>query len=99
MRIQDRTSLGPAASQAGRPGETQKTGNENAGKTRATGSADGDRVELSSALGRLAQAISTHTSQHADRVQALSTDYQNGRFRPNAQATSHAMVAEALAHG
>ena len=100
MRIQDRTTLGPTATPAGRAGETQKAGQETTGQTPLTSSADGDRVELSSALGRLSQAISSYASQRAERIQALAGEYQAGRFRPNALATSRALVAEALAaHG
>jgi hypothetical protein len=100
MRIQDRTSLGPSAAQTGRSAETQKAGHDSTGKTSGAGSADGDRVELSSTLGRLAQAIGTYANQRAERVQALANDYQAGRFRPNSHATSRALVAEAqMAHG
>jgi len=100
MRIQDRTSLGTPATQTGRTSETQRAGRDNTGQTGAAGAADGDRVELSSTLGRLSQAIAAHGAQRADRVHALSTDYQAGRFRPNSVATSRAIVTEALsAHG
>lgn len=100
MRIQDRTSLGTSAAQSGRTPETQKSGHDNAGKTSGTGSTDGDRVELSSTLGRLSQAIGTYADHRAERVQALASQYQAGRFRPDSQATSRALVAEALtAHG
>ena len=100
MRIQDRSSLGPTTPQTGRAGETQKSGRDNGARTGATGSADGDRVELSSTLGRLSEAISAHGVQRANRVQALATDYQTGRFQPNSQGTSRAMIGEALsAHG
>src|SRR5579864_6697581 len=100
MRIQDRTSLGPSPAQTGRSAETQKTGQDNTGKTRATGLADGDRVELSSTVGRLSQAIGTYATQRAERVQALAGEYQARRFRPTPQSTSRAIVAEALAaHG
>ena len=97
MRIQDRTSLGPSPAQTGRSAETQKAAQNSNGSTPATGSADGDRVELSSALGRLAQAIGTYASQRAQRVQALAGEYQAGRFRPNSTTTSRAMIADGLA--
>lgn len=100
MRIQDRTSLGPSPAPTGRAAETQKTGQDSTSKTALTGSADGDRVELSSALGRLAQALGTYASKRAERVQALAGEYQAGRFRPNSETTSRAIIAEALAaHG
>ena len=92
--------MGPSAPQPGRAADTKKTGQDGAAKTR-TGSADGDRVELSSTLGRLSQAIGTYGNQRAERVHALAAQYQAGRFRPNSEVTSRAMVAEALAaaHG
>jgi len=99
MRIQDRTSLGPSAAETARQAETQKAGRDNVGRA-ASGSPDGDRVELSSALGRLSMAISAHATQRADRVQALANDYQNGRYHPDSAATSRSMIAETLAaHG
>lgn len=100
MRIQDRTSLGPSAAETTRQAETQKTGRDNVGQTGAAGSSEGDRVELSSALGRLSSALAAHASQRAGRVQALANDYQNGRYHPDSAATSRGMIAEALAaHG
>ena len=100
MRVQDRNPWGTSAPETGRTPETQKAGREEAGRTGGTRSSDNDdRVELSSELGRLSQAIATHNTQRTDRVQALATDYQRGAYRPNAQQTSHAMVAEALSEG
>lgn len=96
MRIQDRTSLSPSAPQAGRTPETQKSNADSAGQKPGAGTADTDRVEFSSTLGRLSQAIAAQGAQRAGRVQALSTDYQAGRFQPNAQATGRAIVADAL---
>lgn len=89
--------MGPSAAQAGRPADTQKTGHDSSGNTAGTGSAEGDRVELSSTLGRLSQAIGTYANHRAERVQALASEYQAGRFRPNSQATSRAIIGEALA--
>jgi anti-sigma28 factor (negative regulator of flagellin synthesis) len=89
--------MGPSAAHAGRPAETQRLGQDSSSTAPATGSADGDRVELSSTLGRLAQVISTHATKRTERVQALAGEYQAGRLRPNSETTSRAMVAEALA--
>jgi len=97
MRIQDRTSLGPSAAETARQAETQKAARDNAGQSGAAGSSEGDRVELSSALGRLSSALATHGSQRAGRVQALANDYQNGRYHPDSAATSRAMITESLA--
>lgn len=97
MRIQDPTSLAPSPAQSGRTAETQRTGHDTSSRTSVSGSADGDRVELSSTLGRLAQAIGTYATKRAERVQALAGQYQAGRFRPNSETTSRAMVGDALA--
>ena len=92
--------MGPSPAQSERTAQTQRAGNDAGSKTPVTGSADGDRVELSSTLGRLAQAIGTYATNRAERVQALAGEYQAGRFRPNSETTSRAMIAEALtAHG
>ena len=96
MRIQDRSSLGPAAAEANRSAETQKNGPEKTGSSGAV-SSEGDRVELSSTLGQLAQAIAAHSTQRSNRVQRLAGDYQSGRYHANAEATSRAMVTDALA--
>ena len=97
MRIQDRTSLGPSAAETARQAETQKTGRDSVGRTDAAGSSEGDRVELSSALGRLSSALASHASQRAGRVQALANEYQSGRYHPDSAATSRAMISDALA--
>lgn len=100
MRIQDPTYLGPSPAESGRTAETQRTGHDTSNQTPVAGSADGDRVELSSTLGRLAQAIGTYATNRAERVQALAGQYQAGRFRPNSETTSRAIVADAVAaHG
>jgi len=98
MRINDRNTLGPAASEAGRTAETQKIDWGDSSR-QAKVNSGGDRVELSSTLGRLSQAISSADSQRASRVQSLAADYQAGKYRPNAAATSRGMISEALSTG
>jgi hypothetical protein len=56
-------------------------------------------VELSGALGRLSQTLSSFHSERASRVQALAAQYQSGKYRPDSHATSRAIVASALADG
>lgn len=97
MRIQDRSSLGPAAAETNRSAETQKNGRDNPQSSGRISSAEGDRVELSSTLGQLAHAIAAHSTERSNRVQRLAGDYQGGRYHANAQATSRAMVTDALA--
>jgi len=90
--------MGPAAPEAGRAQETQKV--DRAGVDRSgTVDSGGDRVEFSSSLGRLSQAISTDSAQRASRVQTLAAAYQAGQYRADSQATSQGMITEALAAG
>ena len=96
MRVHDRNNMGPAASEAARAQETQKLDRAGTARSGAVDSG-GDRVEFSSSLGQLAQAISTDSAQRASRVQTLAADYQTGRYRADSQATSQGMISEALA--
>jgi len=97
MRVNDRNTTGAAPAQTGRAQETQKP-SRGAPTTQAAGAhTGGDRVELSSTLGRLSHAISSFSAQRASRVHALTADYQTGRFRADSRATSRGVVSEALA--
>ena len=97
MRINERNLVGPSAPEAGRTKEALKSEREGAAQTGAVeASPGGDHVELSSTLGRLSQAISNYAAQRASHVEALATDYQSGRYQPDAAATSQAMIAAAL---
>jgi hypothetical protein len=95
MRVNDHNLTGAAAAEAGRTQESQRSGRGGgAGATSGTG---GDRVELSSTLGSLSRALEAHRSDRGAMVQELAAQYQSGRYRPDAAATSHAMITEALA--
>ena len=96
MRVQDRVSLGASPAESGRASETQTSRRDTTGRTEAAGRDGSDRVELSSTLGQLSNAIAAHGTQRTQRVQALASDYQSGRYRPNAEATGRALIAEAL---
>jgi len=88
--------LGPSAAEAGRTAETQAARQDRTAGSGAAGSPDGDRVELSTTLGQLSQAIATQGVQRSQKVQALAADYQAGRYQPNAAGISRALVAQAL---
>jgi hypothetical protein len=94
MRVNDRSPLGPAAAEAGRTPETQKP--DPGHGPRLIADSGGDRVELSSVLGRLSHAISSFGTQQANRVAALTANYQAGRYRPDSLATSRGMISEAV---
>jgi hypothetical protein len=97
MRVNDRNTTGAPPSQTGRAQETQKLDRGGPTTPAASGDSGGDRVELSSTLGRLSQALSSFSSQRASRVQALTADYQTGRLQADSAATSRGVVSEALA--
>jgi anti-sigma28 factor (negative regulator of flagellin synthesis) len=99
MRIYDSNLAGTSAAESGRTAETVKitggSGKEAAGSTDRSG----DRVELSSTLGRLARAMESIGSARSLRVEALAALYQSGNYRVDSAATSRAMIGEALAAG
>lgn len=96
MRVQDRALGGSSAAETGRAPETQRPEREAAARSGSPAGGAGDRVELSSTLGRLSEAIAAQNAQRAQRVEALASLYQSGRYQPSSQATSRAVVAEAL---
>jgi len=98
MRVYDVNVTGAGAAESGRTQEAQKSDRGESTKAGATGSSrgSGDRVELSSTLGRLSQAMLAYGSQRANRVQALAAQYSQGTYSPDSAATSHAMVSDAL---
>jgi hypothetical protein len=98
MKIYDNNLTGTSAAQTGRTQETQKAGNQN-GRTAASKSGSEDRVEFSSTLSRLSNAMAADSSSRASHVQALAAQYQSGNYRPDSFATSQGMVSEALSEG
>ena len=97
MRIYDVNLKGSAAAESGRAQETQRSGASGGARTGGTGAnGTGDRVELSSTLGSLSQALSADGSARASQVQALTAQYQGGSYLPDSAATSKGIVAEAL---
>jgi anti-sigma28 factor (negative regulator of flagellin synthesis) len=100
MRVYDLNLTGSAAAETGRAQETQRAEKgAGTGSSAKSASAFGDRVELSSTLGRLSQAISADGQERAARVQALAAQYQAGNYNTDSMATARGMVAEALATG
>jgi flagellar biosynthesis anti-sigma factor FlgM len=97
MKIYDlNLTGGAAAGGTARTQETQTT-NPNAGnKAAGAGGASGDRVEFSTSLGRLSQALSAQASARSSRIQALAAQYQNGTYQPDAAATAKGLVSEAV---
>ena len=98
MRVYDLNLTSTSAAATGRAQETQRA--DQAASSRAGGSgtaASGDRVEFSSTLGRISQALAADGSDRASRVQALAAQYRSGQYQPDSMATSRGMISEALA--
>ena len=97
MRIYDTNLNGASAAETGRAQELQKVEQNSTARSSSRNSAGaGDRVEFSGGLGRLSQTLSSFRQDRAARVQALEAQYQGGKYRADASATSRGMVAEAL---
>ncbi|HEY1340541.1 MAG TPA: flagellar biosynthesis anti-sigma factor FlgM [Bryobacteraceae bacterium] len=96
MRVNERNLTGSAAPESGRTQEAQQVGRESGLRSGNRVDTGGDRVEFSSALGRLSRAMSAFQADRASRVEALAAQYQSGRYRADSGATARGMVAEAL---
>jgi anti-sigma28 factor (negative regulator of flagellin synthesis) len=97
MKVNDLNTTGAASTGIERTQDTQKP--EQGGGNRTGGAESSDRVELSSALGGLARAVSAEGAQRGSRVQQLATAYQNGTYQADPAAISRAMVADATGSG
>ena len=97
MRVYDVNLTSSSMAQTGRTQETQSGDRVANGRSGTSGGAGSDRVELSSTLGHLAQALAADGSNRAARVQALAAQYQSGRYQADSMATGRGMIAEALA--
>jgi|HubBroStandDraft_6_1064221.scaffolds.fasta_scaffold3682618_1 hypothetical protein len=96
MKIDNRDLTGTAPAQAGRSQDTQKP----AGTAPAPpGTASGDRVELSSGLASVSRALAAYSSDHAGKVEQLTTQVQSGSYNPSSLAISQGIVAQALTGG
>jgi anti-sigma28 factor (negative regulator of flagellin synthesis) len=96
MRIYDRNLTGTAAAESGRAQKTDRFETGSAGGAAGSG---GDRVELSSTLGRLAKVLGADHSDRASKVAALAAQYQSGNYRSNPAAISRGMVTDAISAG
>ena len=98
MRIYDQSLTG-ATGETGRAAESQRLDRQTGVRSGSTAPGNSDRVELSNTLNSLSRALTSYGSDRAKRVQELAGQYQSGQYRPNSQATSRGMIAEALAGG
>jgi anti-sigma28 factor (negative regulator of flagellin synthesis) len=98
MRVNDQNAVGSAASDIGRTQDVQTSDRTGAAQS-SNPYSNGDRVEFSSTLGSLSQAISAESSQRSSRVQAIAAAYQNGTYSADPMTISKAMVADAATAG
>jgi hypothetical protein len=98
MKIYDRSLTG-AAGNTERSQETQGAGSAGRQSGAGRSSQSTDRVEFSSSLGSLSQAMASFGSNRASRVDALAALYRSGSFNPSSLDTSRALVSDALAGG
>jgi anti-sigma28 factor (negative regulator of flagellin synthesis) len=98
MRIYDTNLTGASAAEAGRTQDIQKTDRTGSGQASA-GLGASDRVELSSGLGRLSQALASFQESRAGRVAVLAAQFQSGNYRPDPAAIGRAMISETLDAG
>jgi hypothetical protein len=96
MKVNDRnlTGLSTPGAERTQPASEIRPGS---GGARVGQTAEGDRVEFSSALSRLSSTISRFTQDRAQRVSQLAASYTAGTCRPDPRAIGRAMVSEALA--
>jgi len=95
MRVHDQNLTGVNTAAAGGAPETQRSGRTAAGS--GADRAHADRVELSGAVGTISRALTAESGGRASRVRELAAQYQTGNYRPDAAATSRAMISDALA--
>lgn len=97
MKVYDLNLTG--AAELGPSQEVQRTPQQNGQTARASSSAADDHVELSNTLSSLARAMSSYSDTRTAKVQALAAQYQSGSYKVDSQATSRAMITDALAGG
>jgi anti-sigma28 factor (negative regulator of flagellin synthesis) len=98
IRIQNDGLAGAAASETSRTQDTAQIGN-GTGRPGSRFDASGDRVEISSLSGQIADASTSSQVAQANRVSKLAAMYQSGRYQVDSMAVSRAIVSQALQAG
>jgi hypothetical protein len=98
MKIYDRSLTG-ATENTGRSQETQAVGSAGRQSGAGRSSEATDRVEFSSSLGSLSQALSSFGASRGSRVDTLADLYRSGNYSPSSLDTSRGMISDALSGG
>jgi|HubBroStandDraft_1064217.scaffolds.fasta_scaffold56623_2 hypothetical protein len=94
MRVDESTLTDQVSSTASRAAESQRVQVDTGAPSGGSGSSASDRVDLSSLAGRISQAMQSLSNQSSQRTNQLQKDYQAGRYQPDPQQISRAMVGE-----
>jgi flagellar biosynthesis anti-sigma factor FlgM len=99
MKIYDRGIGGAGHTDATRTQETSRAGRDDNLRPSTSSSGAADTVNLSSAAGRLRQALDAGAGARAGRIEALQAAYRSGSYVADSHQTAQAMVREALTGG
>jgi anti-sigma28 factor (negative regulator of flagellin synthesis) len=99
MKVVDRNLSGGSPVESGRTHETQRASGTTGAAATTQSSGSGDQVEFSSGLGSLARAMSTLNTNRANKMQAITAQYQSGAYRADSYSTSRTMIDYALNAG
>lgn len=96
MKVDDRALNAPAL-QTGRTPEAPAADRPGSGsQAHSLESAGGDRAELSGLTGRISQTLAAQSAERAQRLDKLAKEYHAGRYNPDSQPVSRAIVGQAL---
>lgn len=96
MRIEDNKLAGLGAQGLGRTQGAEAAERSGSEVGKKSGSNGTDEVNLSVLAERL-QSLEAGSAEREKRIAELSSAYQSGRYEPNAEAVSGAMLNDAIA--
>jgi hypothetical protein len=97
MRVEDRNLNGATGLQPGRTQEPQPADSSGSvAEGQSSGTAGGDRAEISSLAGRISDALALHSAGRTQRIQKLAQDFKAGRYSADYRATSSAVISDAV---
>ena len=100
MKIVDRGTAATGSGDVAKAQESARAGGSGSKRAGSKGAAGGtDTVELSTAAGRVRQALDASAASRAQRVGELQAAYRAGSYQPDSAETSRGIVREALAGG
>jgi anti-sigma28 factor (negative regulator of flagellin synthesis) len=94
MRVDEQNLSAQVSSTANRAAESQRIEAGTAGSSHIGAAGGEDHVDLSSLAGRISMSLQGLSNQTSQRVSQLQKDFQAGRYQPDAQQLSRAMVQD-----